>query len=307
MNKLIRAIMVIVALVVTSIPVYTVLAMEGSSSTDSSSTASESTTTKSSDASEIAKKKAELAKKQAELVAEAAKKQAELKVEAAKRSAVVEKKRVEASTEAAKKNIEVEAEAVTNSAELDKKRIEIESEFQKKKAELELSKMEKVADAAARCDVIESRVATITTRHENNKSRNVIAYENMYTRLTKVASRFEAKGLDVSTLTADLAILNNKIIKLKTDHATYLTSLLDSKQYACGKSEGEFKSTLTQARAKMAIVKTDIQDIKNFYQTTIKTDVTALKLLVEKTEKTSSEATSRTTSTGTATVPTITP
>ena len=300
-----------ITLVFASIPVYAVLATEGSSSDDSTSSSGESTSTKSSDASELAKKKAELAKKQAELVAEAAKKQAELKVEAAKKSAVVEKKRVEAIGDTVKKSVEVEAEAVSKSAELDKKRIEFESEFQKKKAELELTKMEKVADAAERCDTIESRVATITTRHENNKSRNVTAYENMYTRLTKVVARFEAKGLDVSTLTADLAILNNKIIKLKTDHAAYLTSLLDSKQYACGKSEGEFKNTLISAREKMAIVKTDIADIKNYYQTTLKTDINTLKALVEATEKskasTSSSSSTTSTNSGTTVVPITTP
>jgi len=53
--------------------------------------------------------------------------------------------------------------------------------------------------------------------------------------------------------------------------------LKDSQTFACGKSEGEFKTKITEARKVPELIKQDREDIKKFFQTTIKADLEAIK------------------------------
>ncbi len=221
--------------------------------------------------------------------------------EAQKQQAEADKKAAAIKTEASKKNTELNTELVKKRDELTKKKSEAEAELAKKKTEVEQHKSDRAADAAKNCDQIQTHISTVTSKYESNKGRNVTAYKNMRTRLSTFITRFNAKGLDTTQLSTDLATLDVKLAQLDTDYAAYMTALLGTKQYVCGKSEGEFKSTLEGARKEMVVVKADITDIQTFYQTTIKTDLTALRAQVEASEK----ASSSTTSSG-ATVPTTT-
>lgn len=129
-------------------------------------------------------------------------------------------------------------------------------------------KMEQV-----KCKNIENKISTRVKRYENNGKMLETVYGNMQTRLARLLERLNAAGADTTKLTADLAILDGKIAKLKTDHATFMTTLKDSQAFVCGSSEGEFKNKLEEARKVPEIIKQDRQDIKDFFQTTIKADL----------------------------------
>lgn len=212
--------------------------------------------------------------------------------EAQKQQAEADKKAAELKNEAAKKHDELNTELVKKKDELTKKKTEAEAELAKKKTEVEQHKADRAANATKNCDKIETHISTVTTKYESNKGKNLTAYKNMRTRLATFITRFNAKGLDTTQLSTDVATLDVKLAQLDTDYAAYMTALLGTKQFVCGKSEGEFKSSLEGARKEMLVVKADITDIQTFYQTTIKTDLTALKSLVEATEKTTSSSTS---------------
>ncbi len=127
-----------------------------------------------------------------------------------------------------------------------------------------------------RCKNIETKIATRTGRYENTGQMLQTVYTNMQARLERLSTSLK-DATDTSKLDADLATLYAKISKLKADQATILTTLKDSQTLVCEKTELEFKTKFTQARSMPEILKQDRADIKNFFQTTIKADLQAIR------------------------------
>jgi Skp family chaperone for outer membrane proteins len=128
-----------------------------------------------------------------------------------------------------------------------------------------------------RCDIVTKQIDTHLARYKNNYNRHSRVYGNMKNRLVKLVERLELKGYDVTKLEADLVKLDEKILKLKTDYDAYIKELEETKEFVCGESEGQFKTALAEARAKLRLVHTDILDIRNYYQTVIKVDIQTLR------------------------------
>lgn len=145
---------------------------------------------------------------------------------------------------------------------------------QQKRLELQ-DKKEKMAQD--RCKNIESKIATRVNRYENNGQMLQKVYGNMKTRLERLATRLKAAGADTTKLEADLATLYGKIDKLYVNQTAFMTTLKESQTFVCGKTEGEFKTKLEEARKVPEIIKQDRTDIKTFFQTTIKADLEAIR------------------------------
>ncbi len=139
----------------------------------------------------------------------------------------------------------------------------------------------KEAMAAEKCKSIESKIASRVNRYENNGQMLQKVYGNMKTRLDRLAARLKSAGADTTKLDADLKELYAKIDKMYADQAASMTTLKETQTFVCGKSEGEFKGKLEQARKVPAIIKQDRDDIKTFFQTTIKADLQAIRSTLE--------------------------
>lgn len=159
------------------------------------------------------------------------------------------------------------AEKQTIRDEKQQARTEKRLEFQDKKEKMD----------QARCKNLESRITNRVNRYENNRRMLENVYGNMQSRIARLVERLKSAGADTTQLEKDLATLNDKIAKLKTDHETFMSTLVESRSFVCGNSEGEFKGKIDEARKVPEIIKQDRQDIKNFFQTTIKADLQAIR------------------------------
>jgi len=137
-----------------------------------------------------------------------------------------------------------------------------------------------------RCKRIESKIEERKNRFEEGKTRRINAYDNMLVRIEKLAEKLKAKGYDVSKLETDIKILETKIEKFKTDYATFIASLGQTREFACGKSDGEFKGKLGEARKNLPTLRADVKDIHDFFRTTIKADFKAIRDQKVETDKT---------------------
>lgn len=127
------------------------------------------------------------------------------------------------------------------------------------------------------CNVVTTRLDERIARFDANHERHVTAYRNLQARVTKFVERIEAKGYDATKIKADLTELNTKIEKLATDYRAYIAVLRGSREVTCGGSEGVFRGKLTEAKRLLGIVHQDVLDIRNYYQTTIRPDIRAIK------------------------------
>lgn len=158
--------------------------------------------------------------------------------------------------------------------ELAQQKDQMKIEIQTKKAEFKDAK-EKMTEQ--RCKNIETRVSTRIGRYENNQQMLQRVYSNMTTRIERLISKLDAAGADTAKLKTDFATLKTMIDKAYADNTTFINSLKTTQEFACGKSEGEFKTKIGEARTVLPIVKEDRIAIKNFFQTTIKDDLQAIR------------------------------
>ncbi|OGC49859.1 hypothetical protein A2716_00655 [candidate division WWE3 bacterium RIFCSPHIGHO2_01_FULL_40_23] len=128
-----------------------------------------------------------------------------------------------------------------------------------------------------RCTSIEARIQNRITRYDSLKDMHLKRYQNLREKVARIITSLEAKGLDVTKLKTDLEMLDAKIKKAQDDYAAFIAKLKETKDLSCGSSEGEFKAKLDEARALLKTFREDLEDIRNFYKTTIKADVLELR------------------------------
>ncbi|MEK7595210.1 MAG: hypothetical protein AAB443_01260 [Patescibacteria group bacterium] len=151
-------------------------------------------------------------------------------------------------------------------------------EYQQNKENFKQEKKElKEQFVENKCDVATKRIDTKINAFDQNKARHIERYNLLKDKIKNFIDRAKAKGLNTSKLEADLATLDEKIKKFATDYANYIKELRDTKAFACGNSEGQFKQALSEAREAMKKVHEDAKDIRHFYTQTIKEDLKALR------------------------------
>lgn len=135
-----------------------------------------------------------------------------------------------------------------------------------------------VKGAIARCPIIESKIQVKVTAFDNTKMKHLNVYGNLKDRLTTVADRLTARGVDVTALRADLAVLDQKIAKFSTDYAAYITKLKASQESVCGKSSAEFKAKLKETKTALQLMHLDTLDIRTYVATVIKAEINKIRI-----------------------------
>ena len=147
-------------------------------------------------------------------------------------------------------------------------------DLKSKKEEVKAKIEEKVEQ---RCTILETNIDTRIARHENNKDRHLQAYQNTKEQVKNLVDRAKEAGYDTSQLETDLQTMDQKIRDFSAAWNTYFELLQKTKEYACGESEGEFRTALKTARDQLRVVRQHAAEIRNFYQTVIRPDIQDLK------------------------------
>ncbi|PIR73443.1 MAG: hypothetical protein COU40_02425 [Candidatus Moranbacteria bacterium CG10_big_fil_rev_8_21_14_0_10_35_21] len=183
----------------------------------------------------------------------------------------------------AEKRENIQANQVQRKTDSEVRKADIEA-AREEKMKLRQELKEKLTEE--KCQRIEERINKKVSLFEEKKKSHLAAYENLKNRISQFITNAEEEGYDVTKLKADLAILKEKINTFTQDYATYISKLKGSKNYTCGHSEGDFKGELVEARALLKIVHEDAQEIREYFQLTVKDDVKAMKnQTIDKTEE----------------------
>jgi chromosome segregation ATPase len=160
-------------------------------------------------------------------------------------------------------------------------RLDLKENIQNGKSELAQQRLEfkdnKEKLTEEKCKTLETKIATRLNRYENNSQMTENVYGNIQTRLTKLLDKLKTAGADTKKFETDLATLQTKIDKLKADQATFLASLKETQAFVCGKSEGEFKTKLENSRKVPELIKADRQDVRSFFEKTLKADLKTIR------------------------------
>jgi len=156
-----------------------------------------------------------------------------------------------------------------------------------------------VKGVIARCPIIESKIQVKVTTFDNTKIKHLTVYNNLKNRLTKIADRLTARGVDLTALKSDLAVLDTKIAKFNADYADYIAKLKSSQDYVCGKSEGQFKTQLKDTKTALQQVHKDAADIRAYYVSTIRIEIMKLRDSIKASATSTPETSSSTKATST--------
>lgn len=147
---------------------------------------------------------------------------------------------------------------------------QLEDREQQAKTKAEEVKAQKCTQLTTRIDL---RIASFNA----NANGKETVYTNLANKISETISKLESKGYDVSKLKTDLVTLNEKIKKYWSDRQAVVDKLEESKNYACGTTDGQFKETIKQTKELFKVVQANIMEIRLFVNTTIRPDIQALK------------------------------
>ncbi len=128
-----------------------------------------------------------------------------------------------------------------------------------------------------RWERVQERLELIITRFDNNKERHVKAYNEAKEKVSRVLEEAQARGLDVSKLSGDLAVWDEMIRGFAADYSAMIDKLREIVGMDAGEADREFVKVLREAREMLRKVHQDAMDIRLFYQKTIRSDIQELR------------------------------
>ncbi len=148
-----------------------------------------------------------------------------------------------------------------------------------------------VKGALARCAIVESKIQIKTTNFDNSKVKHLAVYNRVRSSVANITEKLAAKGVDVTSLKAALAIYDQKIKKFSDDYSIYIGKLKDDQAYACGKSEGQFRTKLKEAKTALVQVHKDAVDLRTYYAQTLKPEINKIRAILRNDKATSTATT----------------
>jgi|GEM_PF-3136885 len=147
----------------------------------------------------------------------------------------------------------------------------------------------------AKCDKAEVVIQKILDHYNMNKRDHIQAYNAFRHRYDEIVTKLETDGYDVSKLTDYSITLESKITTFASDLSLFMQSLKDSQKYACGESNGQFLAAAKKSKDILKKIRTDINDIKDFYHDIIRPELMNLRKQAK--ENSATSETSETSST----------
>ena len=139
------------------------------------------------------------------------------------------------------------------------------------------AKEEKQAAKEEKCKNVESRIEAKMNKYEEGNISVENVHKKLRERIQNMVTRLENNGIDASKLESDLATLEQKINQVASSYDTFISGLKETKTYACGESQGQFRTKLQEATKLMANVRTGRQETRSFVTGTIIPDIQALR------------------------------
>jgi hypothetical protein len=124
-----------------------------------------------------------------------------------------------------------------------------------------------------RCTSVQAKVQDNLASFNSANEKHASAYANIIDKLNKSITSFDESKLNTTSIKNHLTELQVKIDKFKEDYIAYAAKLKELNTLTCGRSEGEFRGTLLEAKALLAFVHVDAVDIRSYSQDTMVIDL----------------------------------
>ena len=149
---------------------------------------------------------------------------------------------------------------------------------------------EKVEErVAAKCDKAENVIAKIVERYTATRRDHVEKFNAFRKRYDEMVNNLGTKGYNVTDLKKYSKAMETKISTYASDLSAFMQSLKASQELSCGESNGKYVETVKATKELLKKVRTDIQDIKNYYHDTVRPALVNLKKDVKESKSSSQQ------------------
>jgi hypothetical protein len=159
-------------------------------------------------------------------------------------------------------------------------RTELQNQWQNTKEQYQETKEQVKANVDAakeqRCALATQRIELWTTRYANNQSLFQKTAQKSREVTDQVISRAKAAGKDTAQLETAVTTFQTKVDAASGEYNKLINLLNQTKQYACGNSEGQFKSSLQTARQQLVTTRQAVLDARLYYQQSVRPAAAAL-------------------------------
>lgn len=127
------------------------------------------------------------------------------------------------------------------------------------------------------CTTVTNHITNLTNRLTNDDTIRQNRHQKVIDRLNAIIAKLEASNIDVTKLKADVAALIQKKNTWYSAYTTLLDDLNATKQYACGNSQGQFKTAVQTARTQRQTMHTANMDFWTYVENTVRPDLKAIR------------------------------
>lgn len=157
--------------------------------------------------------------------------------------------------------------------------------LQKRKSEAKT----KMTDAqqkklASVCKGAQGKAGGANNRAQSLGAERGKSYKKIVEKLQTTATKLKEKGVDVTTLEADITQLQTLIDTFNTDLKTYRQDMSDVVAMDCASDPAAFQAALTAARADREVVFKDSQAIREYVEKTIRPELKKVRETLSKTD-----------------------
>jgi len=150
---------------------------------------------------------------------------------------------------------------------------QLKQEREEKKAQLQEKKTESLEQ---RCSLSTQRIELWTSRYANNETRLQNIADKSKEITDKVIAKAKEAGKDTTELESVVAVFEGKVDAAMAEYDVLIAKLNDTKQYACGESEGAYRESLNAARQQSLTTREATLDARVYYQQSVRPAVQAL-------------------------------
>lgn len=132
-----------------------------------------------------------------------------------------------------------------------------------------------------RCQQITTRIENVTNGYNTSKDRHIANYNHIKSRIESFIVDLKAKDYDVDAVETDLNQLDTYVKNLATEYTQFITKLNETKQIACGNSNGDYRAKLGEARKELSDVRELSQATRQFIVTQLRVNLLDLKSQIQ--------------------------
>lgn len=173
---------------------------------------------------------------------------------------------------------------VNRDKRLETKRVRVEetkeraSDRQEAATDRKEAAAERKSDAVAnRCEQVSAAIESRLSNYDSMKEFRVNRYQSMKEQVSALVVRLDEAGYNTVALKTELEEFDALVQIFASDANAAAEALRSSKSFACGESEGEFKSQLEQAKAAFSKASASAKAVGEHYRTQLKPVLQALK------------------------------